>query len=252
VTSFLKTPLIPLLLYTLDSTISIGSTSSDKDIEYLQMTICRCFLKCTRYCYEDTLLVVEMKVIDSLLNIIEMYINEIKEKKILLNEETVQTISMIFFSIGLKGLKAGSEEEKNKYKNYFDENNRLNGLVNLFKYLISQTPSPIQKKTMDQISIAICFLLKNDEPPLCYGCVLEHVNKLKSSSSPASGYDFPSVANNSWNEMLKPDECLWNSYQFKEIIVVENFEVENGVLGLARDVYSSIVKFLCSSNLRRV
>jgi hypothetical protein len=37
-----------------------------------------------------------MKVIDSLFNIIEMYINEIKKKKIILNEETVQTISMIF------------------------------------------------------------------------------------------------------------------------------------------------------------
>jgi hypothetical protein len=32
VTSFLKTPLIPLLLHTLDSTISIKNTSSDKDI----------------------------------------------------------------------------------------------------------------------------------------------------------------------------------------------------------------------------
>jgi hypothetical protein len=46
-------------------------------------------LRCTEHCYEDTLLLVEMKVIDSLLNIIEIYINEIKKKKILLNEKTV-------------------------------------------------------------------------------------------------------------------------------------------------------------------
>jgi hypothetical protein len=43
-----------------------------------------------------------------------------------------------------------------------------------------------------------------------------------------------------------------NSCQFKEIIVVEDFEVKNGVLGLERDVYLSIVKFFNSSILRKV
>jgi hypothetical protein len=81
VTSFLKTPLIPLLLHTLDSTISIGNTSSDQNIGNIQLYICKCFLKCVKHCYENTLLLVEMKVIDSLLNIIEMYINKIKKRK---------------------------------------------------------------------------------------------------------------------------------------------------------------------------
>jgi hypothetical protein len=43
-----------------------------------------------------------------------------------------------------------------------------------------------------------------------------------------------------------------NKYKFKEIIVVDGFEVENGILGLERDVYLSIVKFLDSSILRKV
>jgi hypothetical protein len=192
-----------------------------------------------------------MKVIDSLLNVIEIYINEIKEKEILMNEEIVKVISIIFFNIGLYGSDAGSEEEKNKFKNYFDENNRLNVFLNLFKYLISQTLSPIQKKIIDRISVAICLLLKNEKPPPCYGCVLEYLNNLKSSPSPIFGYDFPSAAKSSWDEMLKANECLW-SYQFKEIIVVENFEVENGLLGLDRDVCLSIVKFLDSSVVRKV
>jgi hypothetical protein len=33
-----------------------------------------------------------------------------------------------------------------------------------------------------------------------------------------------------------------NSFEFKEIIVLKNFEVGNGVLGLERDVYLSIVQ----------
>jgi hypothetical protein len=127
----------------------------------------------------------------------------------------------------------------------------LNGLLNLFKYLISQTLSPIQKNTINHLSVGICRLLKNERPPLCYGCVLEYVSKLKSSPSPTSGYDFPSAAKNSWNGMSKANECLW-SYLFKKIIVVQDLEVENGLLGLGRDVYLSIVKFLDSSIIRKV
>jgi hypothetical protein len=38
----------------------------------------------------------------------------------------------------------------------------------------------------------------------------------------------------------------------KEILVAKDFEVSNGILGLERDVYLSIVKFLSSSFVRKV
>jgi hypothetical protein len=43
-----------------------------------------------------------------------------------------------------------------------------------------------------------------------------------------------------------------NKCEFKEIIVFKDFEIENGMLGLHRDVYLSFVKFLDSSMLRKV
>jgi hypothetical protein len=43
-----------------------------------------------------------------------------------------------------------------------------------------------------------------------------------------------------------------NSCDFREIIVSKDLEIENGVLGLKRDVYLNIVKFLDSSTLREV
>jgi hypothetical protein len=43
-----------------------------------------------------------------------------------------------------------------------------------------------------------------------------------------------------------------NSCEFKEIIISKYLEVENGMLGLERDVYLSVVKFLNSSILRKV
>jgi hypothetical protein len=50
--------------------------------------------------------------------------------------------------------------------------------------------------------------------------------------------------------MSKAEQCLWNS--LNEIVVFEDFEIKNGLLGSERDVYLSIVKFLDSSILRKV
>jgi hypothetical protein len=38
----------------------------------------------------------------------------------------------------------------------------------------------------------------------------------------------------------------------QKIIVFNNFEIDNGMLGLERDVYLSVVKFFDSSTVRKV
>jgi hypothetical protein len=43
-----------------------------------------------------------------------------------------------------------------------------------------------------------------------------------------------------------------NSHDFKEIIIPKDLEIKNGVLGLERDVYLSIVKILDSQIVRKV
>jgi hypothetical protein len=43
-----------------------------------------------------------------------------------------------------------------------------------------------------------------------------------------------------------------NGCDFREIMVSKDLEIENGVLGLERDVYLSFVKFLYSSIVRKV
>jgi hypothetical protein len=43
-----------------------------------------------------------------------------------------------------------------------------------------------------------------------------------------------------------------DDYRFKKILIFRDFQIRNGVLGLDRDVYLSIVKFLDSSILRKV
>jgi hypothetical protein len=51
---------------------------------------------------------------------------------------------------------------------------------------------------------------------------------------------------------INRDNLTNNLNQFKEIIVVKIFQIRNGVLGLNRDVYLSVVKFLDSSSVRKV
>jgi hypothetical protein len=43
-----------------------------------------------------------------------------------------------------------------------------------------------------------------------------------------------------------------SSCDFKEIVVFKDFEFKNGILGLDRDCYLNIIKFLDSSILRKV
>jgi hypothetical protein len=43
-----------------------------------------------------------------------------------------------------------------------------------------------------------------------------------------------------------------NSCDFEEIIIRKDLEIENGVLGLDRDCYLNIVKYLDSSFVRKV
>jgi hypothetical protein len=47
-------------------------------------------------------------------------------------------------------------------------------------------------------------------------------------------------------------DCYLSIVRFKEIIVLKDFEVGNSILGLNRDVYLSLVRFLDSSILRKV
>jgi hypothetical protein len=47
-------------------------------------------------------------------------------------------------------------------------------------------------------------------------------------------------------------QLIMKSCNFEEIVVFKDFDFENGVLGLDRDCFLSVVKFLGSSKLRKV
>jgi hypothetical protein len=139
-----------------------------------------------------------------MMNAIEKYISQIEEKKLIMKEETAESISIVIFNTTYKGLNEALSLEHNKFKKLFEDDNKLNRLLNVFKFLNSlQTITPLQKNIMNYISISICHLFRNRRIPPSYNVVFSYIDKLRLSPHPTSGYDFPSDAQKAWNEIIK-------------------------------------------------
>jgi hypothetical protein len=200
VSSLLNTPLIPVLLSTLDSSITLAITSSNENIYNIQDWICNCFVIISTHSYNNVCQLVELKVIDYMINIIEKYISQIKENKKIMKEETAENGIIVISNTTHFGFKEGSSSENNKLKKLFEEGNKLNKLIDSFNFLNSlQSLSPLQKEMLNDISISICFLFKNEKPPPSFDNILSFINKLRSSP----GHLFPKAAQNAWNAIIK-------------------------------------------------
>jgi hypothetical protein len=191
VKSFLKTNLIPVLLWTFNSSIAIIKTTFNKNINDIILRISNCFSKCCDT-YENVCYLVENEVVDFMINVIEIYVLEIKKKKNNLKENIVKNASLVIYKLSIEGSNAVFEGERNKFGNYFDENNRLIRLIDAFKFLILNPL--IHKEIINYISISICELSKREEPSHINDCVFKHINNLKSLPSPVFGHDFPFAA----------------------------------------------------------
>jgi hypothetical protein len=144
-----------------------------------------------------------MKVIDSMINFIETYNNQIKDSKAIIKENSVENSSVVIFNTTFYGFNyLGSKvSNKNQFEKYFDENNRLNRLVDLFKLLILQPVSSAHQKIIENLSISVCYLLKGKRPQPYCGCVLEYIFDVISNNN-------SSAAKNAWNEITDVDEWL--------------------------------------------
>jgi hypothetical protein len=202
VSSFLNTPLIPLLLQILDSVLTLTILSSDENIYRIQKYICDCFVNISSFSYNNICKLIELKVIDIMINIIEKHISQTKKKKTIIKEETAELAATVIFNTTVLGSNKALISENNKFKKIFEEENKLKRLFEIFKFLDSlQSISQLQKEMMNHISISICFLFKKERPPLSYSIVFSYIDKLRSSPHPTSGYDFPSTAQNGWDEI---------------------------------------------------
>jgi hypothetical protein len=204
VSCFVKTPLIPVILSTLDSVTSVAAGSNQQNIFKIQRWICSCFLMCSLHSYEDMVELVNLKVVDKMVSLIELYVSQLKEIKSVLDENAVRDGSTIIFNAAEMGFNSSSASENNKFRNSFDSNNALNRLFGVFSFLVSlQSPSSLQRNIMNNVSVSLCLLLKKDKPPLSYGVVLTYINILKLSPSPPTGFNFSLAAQKAWNGMIE-------------------------------------------------
>jgi hypothetical protein len=206
---FLNSPLIPVIGWTLESSMSLLNTSSDKDIQDIFMSICSSFHSCAVLPYENIIRFMEMKGGDLVLSVVEKYVEEIKENRKKLDEVGVENASISIYNVAICAFDKSGVGKRNEMENVFEENNKFNRMVYLCKYLISQPPSsPEQRRITDRISLAICYLLKSKKPSPSLGCILSYVDNLKTSPPYPNGYDISINAKSVWNNMTGADECL--------------------------------------------
>jgi hypothetical protein len=145
-----------------------------------------------------------MKGEDSMLSVIEKYVEEIKENKKGLNEEGVEYASVSIYNVALNGSNESSFGERNEMRSVFEENNKFSRMVDLCKYLISQqSSSPEQKRITDYISLAICLLVKSEGPSPFLGSILTYVDNLKTSPPHPNGFDVSRKAEEAWKGMME-------------------------------------------------
>jgi hypothetical protein len=123
---FLDSPLILVLNLTLESSMSLLDTSSDENLENI-----------SRF-------------------------TELSENRKRLEEGGVKYALVTIFNIAYYGSTQSEYRKGNLSKERFGENNKFNTLVGMCKFFISQQPSSRKQKGMtNNISIAVCKLLKS-------------------------------------------------------------------------------------------
>jgi hypothetical protein len=206
---FLNSPLIPVFGRTLESSMSLLNTSSDKDIQDTFRCICGSFRYCAVLPYENIIRFMEMKGGDLMMSVVKKYIEEIKENKKRLDEKGVEDASISIYNVALLSSNKSGFGKQNEMRSVFEEKDKFSRMVDLCKYLISQPPSsPEQRCITDYISLAICFLLKSERPSPSLGCIVSYVDDLKTSPPHPNGFDVSLAAKTALNGMVGADECL--------------------------------------------
>jgi hypothetical protein len=146
-----------------------------------------------------------------MIELIENHRNEIIINKEGFDRIVIRHASAVLYNIGNFGFHEAKENEKNVFRKSFDEVDGVNRMYELFQFLSTHmerdknkngSEDETEKKTIDYISITICYLLKSDILPLSYGNLIIHLYNLKSLPSPSSGFNFPLFARAAWNGMV--------------------------------------------------
>jgi hypothetical protein len=195
-------PLIKYLLSLLESTssktVGVGTTITPHIyITDIEKYICWCFNECTFFSYQQCSKFVEYNIINVMIEFIEKHINKQKKNNEKLDNEIIKIALNILYNITNIGYKESKEEEKNKFRNFFDEITGINRMYELFQFFNNliendenKDENDKEREIVDYISIIIYYLLKSDINTPLYKDVMIHLHNLRSSGSRTPGLDF--------------------------------------------------------------
>jgi hypothetical protein len=120
-------------------------------------------------------------------------------------DNVMNNISMLFYNWTLCGFNNPTPDEKNYLASQFEELQTISRLYNGFvmlKSLIQQSDDV--KESLNNLSLTVCNLLRNETPPLLYKPLIRHCWDLRIMDKSK----IQLLANIVWNEMKNPVEIL--------------------------------------------
>jgi hypothetical protein len=161
---FLNSPLVPVLGRTLELSMSLLNTPSHENENVQEIFVFICM--------------------------IEKYVIEMKRNKKRLAEIGVKYVSMCIYNIAAFSCDSLGFGKRNEMRSAFEENNKLNRMIDLCKYLISQPPSSLEQRHITNgISSAIYCLLKSERLTPSFCSIFQLIKEFKTSSPHTSGSD---------------------------------------------------------------
>jgi hypothetical protein len=143
-----------------------------------------------------------------LLKTFEMIGNE-REKGKTEFDDILCEVSGVFYNLSVKGSNMPNSNNENSFSPSFQKINTIEKLNDLFIRLKKlNSPSVNLRNCLNYLTLFVCFLFRGRTPPVSFGPVLEHCDKMRKLQKPAEGYKFPEAASISWNNMVNPENVL--------------------------------------------
>jgi hypothetical protein len=123
------------------------------------------------------------------------------------------------FNYAIYGYNSPTPNNKNSLFERFEKISAPKKFCDLFTILKQLSDSSEKtNKSLNYLSLCVCFLFRGLKPPVFCGAVLSHCDELRKLPSPpeeSDELDFPSCAEEAWNAMKEPTKVL-NEWKYSD------------------------------------
>jgi hypothetical protein len=207
INTFLSSPLVPTILEIFNIAFSFSLSKHFSGVmEKILIHICCIFF--VNYSIKQVEELVNTKIPQLFLDKFDILMSEMEKGR---NELSfvVYHFSAFFEACINHGFFNPTSFGNNSLKSHFEKFNSISRLCNAF-ILLKSLNSQLNyvKESLNYLLLAVCYLLKNQTPPIICGPILQYCYDLKDKPSSLHGFYFPKRAKCVWNNMKNPFDIM--------------------------------------------